>query len=62
MGAGASASQIPAKAEMAGTWKAVNVQQWQLDSMRYGKSEAALREQFPQFERVGTEDGKHHWQ
>jgi len=65
MGAGASASaaEAPAGAHMAGTWKAVNVDAWQLDSTRYGgKSEASLRQQFASFERVGTEDGKHHWQ
>lgn len=62
MGSGVSASRTPAGAQMAGTWRAVDIKSWQLDDVRYGKSETTLREQFPTFERICAEDGKHHWQ
>ena len=66
MGAGASsasAEQTPAKA-LSGTWKAVDIHSWPLDSIanRLGKTEVDFEQQFTAFERVGTEDGKHRWQ
>ena len=66
MGAGASTPRgeppprIPASA-LAGTWKACSKHKWQLDEEHYGKSAAAIAEQFDQIVRVGTSDGVHRW-